>query len=161
VNGHDIANVSSASLRMHVVLAEQTPRMFHGTVLENVRFGHNAEDLDAERALTFVGLRPLLDSLPQRASTVLNFQGSNLSGGQRQRVGIARALVRSADVLILDEGTSALDITSRNQILDKLLEEYRDKILIFVTHDPQVIGRATRVIELQSRQAGPVEQVSA
>lgn len=148
VNGHDIGKLSTDSLRRHMILAEQAVRIFYGTVLENVQFDDPAARERAESALQLVGLTDLLSTLPQGLNTMLTFQGSNFSGGQRQRVGIARALVRTADVLILDESTNALDQNTRKAILDTLLTSYRDRILIFITHDPYVMERVDHVIEL-------------
>jgi ABC-type multidrug transport system fused ATPase/permease subunit len=153
VNGRDIAHLSTASLRQHVILAEQATRIFYGTVLENVRFDTDAKD-QAKDALQLVGLTDLLQSLPQGADTVLAFQGNNFSGGQRQRIGIARALVRTADVLILDESTNALDVETRKLILDTLLSSYKNRIIIFITHDPYVMERVDEVIELVPQKDG-------
>ncbi|MBA2587462.1 MAG: ATP-binding cassette domain-containing protein [Alphaproteobacteria bacterium] len=154
VNGRDIAQLSAESLRQRIVLAEQATRIFYGSVLENVRFDDRQHRAEAEQALQLVGLAELLGTLPQGMDTVLAFQGANFSGGQRQRIGIARALVRTSDVLILDESTNALDYETRKRILDTLLETYHDRIVIFVTHDPYVIERADAVIELTpARQA--------
>ena len=148
VNGRDIAQLSTASLRQHIILAEQATRIFYGTVLENVQFDNVKAKDEAEAALRLVGLTDLLKSLPNGLATMLTFQGNNFSGGQRQRIGIARALVRTADVLILDESTNALDYDTRRSILDTLLASYKNRILIFVTHDPYVIKRVDEVIEL-------------
>jgi len=148
VNGRDISRISNSSLRQHIILAEQATRIFHGTVLENVQFGHMSANEEANAALQAVGLQDLLSILPDGAETVLSFQGSNFSGGQRQRVGLARALIRTADVLILDESTNALDQITRERILDILLEDYGRKIIIFVTHDPYVINRVSKVVRL-------------
>jgi ABC-type bacteriocin/lantibiotic exporter with double-glycine peptidase domain len=117
-------------------------------VLENVQFNGPQQKEDAERALKLVGLGDVIATLPQGADTILAFQGNNFSGGQRQRIGIARALVRDADVLILDESTNALDFDNRKMILDALLTNYRDRILIFVSHDPYVGERCDEIIEL-------------
>lgn len=157
VNGRDISQLSSASLRRRILLSEQVVRIFFGTILENVQFGRAANDEDALRALGMVGLKEALNALPKGANTVLNFQGSNLSGGQRQRVGIARALVRTSDVLVMDESTNALDSRTREQILETILTSYRDRIVIFVTHDPQVIALVDEVIKL----GAPVANASA
>jgi ABC-type multidrug transport system fused ATPase/permease subunit len=149
VNGREIAQLSTDSLRRHVILAEQAVRISYGTVLENVQFDNAAARESAENALRLVGLTDMLQSLPAGLDTMLTFQGSNFSGGQRQRIGVARALVRTADVLILDESTNALDVETRKSILDALLASYKDRILIFVTHDPYVMEQVDEVIELK------------
>lgn len=148
INGQDISQISSTSLRERVILCEQVVRIFHGTISENVAFGKAFPQTQIDEALVSVGLEEALRALPAGADTVLSFQGSNLSGGQRQRVGLARATVRAADVLILDESTNALDYETRKKILDTLLASYKDRIVIFVTHDPYVASRVNRVIEL-------------
>jgi ABC-type bacteriocin/lantibiotic exporter with double-glycine peptidase domain len=148
VNGRDIAQFSPPSLRQHIILAEQATRTFYGTVLENVEFDSKAGD-KAEKALAMVGLTDLMNTLPEGNATMLAFQGNNFSGGQRQRMGLARALVRTADVLILDESTNALDGLTRQRILDALLSSYKDRIIIFITHDPHVMERVDEVIEMR------------
>jgi len=82
-----------------------------------------------------------MSDLPKGLDTMLDYQGTNLSGGQRQRVGIARALLRNPDVLVLDESTSALDAPTRNLVLTNILRHFQDRIVIVVTHDPVVIAR--------------------
>jgi ABC-type multidrug transport system fused ATPase/permease subunit len=156
VNGKDIASLSDHSLRKRIILAEQAVRIFHGSVLQNVQFDDPDASVRAEAALKLVGLAELLDSLPQGGHTMLTFQGGNFSGGQRQRVGIARALVRNADVLILDESTNALDQDTRVRIIDALLAEYKNRILVFITHDPYVMERVDQIVEMRPR-LGPDE----
>ena len=149
INGMDIAPISSTWIRERVVLAEQTTRLFFDTVLRNVIFGRNAERQDALSALHTVGLSEFLATLPNGADTALTYQGSNFSGGQRQRVGLARALLKPSDVLVIDEGTSALDFDTRERVLGNILKRYKDRIVIFVTHDPLVMERVDEIIRLQ------------
>jgi ABC-type bacteriocin/lantibiotic exporter with double-glycine peptidase domain len=161
VNGRDIAAFSNESLRSHIVLAEQATRIFYGSVLENVRFNGQQDKKEAEKALELVGLTDLLATLPHGIDTVLAFQGNNFSGGQRQRIGIARALVIDADVLILDESTNALDMDTRKMILDTLLSKYRDRILIFISHDAYVMEQCDEIIDLNSSQPSAPEMAAA
>jgi ABC-type multidrug transport system fused ATPase/permease subunit len=149
INGKDITGLSGTSLRQRIVLAEQTTRVFYHTIRHNVLFGRDAPLAAVTNVLNMVGLDELMASLPEGDQTFLNYQGSNLSGGQRQRIGLARAVLRNADVLILDESTSALDPDTRQQILNNILERYRDGILIFITHDPVILKSVDEVIHLK------------
>ena len=157
VNGKDIQGLSSDSLRQHIVLAEQAVRVFYDTIEHNVQFGREASSTDVARALDMVGLKEFLDGLPDGQRTLLNYQGSNVSGGQRQRIGLARALLLEADVLIMDESTSALDKATRECVLAAILPLYRDRIVIFIAHDPVILEMVDEVIHLgQAAPAGPL-----
>jgi len=149
VNDRDIAGISSSSLRHHISLSEQATRIFYDTVQHNVSFGRHASDEEILQALDEVNLADFISQLPQKAQTLMAYQGSNFSGGQRQRVGLARALLLSRDVLIMDESTSALDHATKGRILENIFTRYRDKIVIFIAHDPDILERVDEVIHLQ------------
>ncbi len=149
VNGQDIAGISGSSLRHHISLAEQATRIFYDTVQHNVRFGRQATDEDILQALDEVNLADFIAQLPQGAKTLMAYQGSNFSGGQRQRVGLARALLLSRDVLIMDESTSALDRVTKERVLANIFSHYQDKIVIFIAHDQSILERVDEVIHLR------------
>ena len=107
INGSDVKGFSDQSLRRRIVLAEQAVRIFYDTIEHNVQFGREATGEDVAQTLNMVGLDDFLAALPDGQLTLLNFQGSNVSGGQRQRIGLARALLKDADVLVMDESTSS------------------------------------------------------
>jgi ABC-type bacteriocin/lantibiotic exporter with double-glycine peptidase domain len=133
------------SLRRKVVLVEQQTRIFSGTVRENITFGLVLSDAEVQTAVEAAGLDEFVSSLPDGLGTRLDYQGANVSGGQRQRIGLARAIVRHPDVIILDEATSALDGQTRDQVLRNLKTLFRDRILLFVTHDNYVIQQVDEV----------------
>ena len=149
VNGRNINTISDLSLRRRVLLSEQATRIFYDTVQQNILFGRDARPQDVSEAIDMVGLGEFIASLPDGELTLLNYQGSNFSGGQRQRVGLARALLLPSDVLILDESTSALDHATREKILATILPLYREKILVFIAHDPGILAHVDEVITLQ------------
>jgi ABC-type bacteriocin/lantibiotic exporter with double-glycine peptidase domain len=150
INAADAADLPSAWIRGHVVLAEQTTRLFYDTVLHNVTFGRKASRETVGEALKLVGLKDFLDTLPDGVDTLVAYQGGNFSGGQRQRVGLARALLHPSDVLVIDEGTSALDHATKIVVLDRILDRYKDKLVIFVSHDQAVVDRVDEVIRLSA-----------
>ena len=146
VNGNNIVGISDQSLRQRIVLAEQTVRIFYDTIEHNVQFGRKATSSDVARTLDMVGLDDMLANLPDGQLTLLNYQGSNVSGGQRQRIGLARALLNDADVLIMDESTSALDVATRQALLGRILARYKDRIVIFIAHDTAILAQVDEVL---------------
>jgi ATP-binding cassette subfamily B protein len=84
-----------------------------------------------------------------RYDTVLGQGGVDLSAGQKQRIGIARAVLRAPDILVLDESTSSLDLATERRVLDKLLEHLLSTTVIAITHRSSVVERMTRVIEIR------------
>jgi ABC-type bacteriocin/lantibiotic exporter with double-glycine peptidase domain len=101
-----------------------------------------------ERAARLACIDDAIRQLPQGYDTRLQYRGTNLSGGQIQRIGLARALLRTPDVLILDESTSALDPDTRNAVVGNILKEYVDRIVVFITHDASISNRVDTVIDL-------------
>ena len=145
IDGVSYEKLDMSTLRQHVVLVEQQTRVFSGSLRENITFGLTVSDEELQSAVDLAGLSEFVQGLPSGLDTRLDYQGANLSGGQRQRVGLARALVRQPDVLILDEATSALDAHTRDVIVARLHEAFRDRVLIFITHDEKVSHGADEV----------------
>lgn len=137
-----------------LLLVEQQPKIFSSSLRENLLFGIEAGDDALWAALELVDLGDMARQLESGLDTPLTYLGENLSGGQRQRIGIARALLRRPDVLILDEASSALDTRTRELVSHNLRQFLRDGILIFITHDQAVAALADQVLDLgQARQA--------
>ena len=139
IGGIPYTEVDLASLRRKVVLVEQQTRIFSGSVRENVAFGLSPSEDEVQFAVEAAGLSDFVSSLPKGLESRLDYQGANLSGGQRQRIGLARAIVRQPDVLILDEASSALDGQTRDIVLQHLHELFKTKVLVFITHDSHIM----------------------
>jgi ABC-type multidrug transport system fused ATPase/permease subunit len=150
VNGIPLNDLDMHDFRKRVVLVEQQSRIFNDTVRNNIVFGLEAPASRLREALELSGFDQVLSQMPDGLETMLDYQGTNLSGGQRQRLGIARALLRNPDVLVLDESTSALDGATRDVILSNILRHFRNGIVIVVTHDPFVMAKMDQTLILKA-----------
>lgn len=126
LGGRDVQQQSLAELRARVAIVLQKNLLFSGTILDNLRWGNpQASQADVEAACRAAAAHDFISSLPQGYQTELGQGGVNLSGGQKQRLCIARALLRQAAVIILDDSTSAVDTATDKQIRQALAEESR------------------------------------
>jgi ABC-type multidrug transport system fused ATPase/permease subunit len=149
INSMPLNEIDIQSLRAKVVLLGQESMIFNDTVQNNIAYGAEASAEDIARAARIACIEDVIESLPDGYDTILQYRGTNLSGGQRQRIGIARALVRQPDVLILDESVSALDPVTKETVIENILTEYRHKIVIFVSHDLSIHDKVDTVLELR------------
>jgi ABC-type bacteriocin/lantibiotic exporter with double-glycine peptidase domain len=150
VNGAPLSELDARDYRKKVILVEQQSRIFNDTVRNNIVFGLTASEEEIRTAVRLAAFDQVLSALPNGLETMLDYQGTNLSGGQRQRLGIARALLRNPDVLVLDESVSALDAPTRNAVLSNILAHFRDRIVIVVTHDSVVISQMQHTLMLRA-----------
>jgi ABC-type multidrug transport system fused ATPase/permease subunit len=149
INAHDLSGLDPASVRQRILIVEQHARIFNETVFNNIAFGLSPSLEEVRGACRIACVEDDIDQLPEGFSTMLNYQGSNLSGGQRQRLALARALLRSPDVLVLDEATNALDHGTRSRVIANVCAEYRSRLLICVTHDREIAARFDHTLEIQ------------
>ena len=150
MNGLPVSEVADSEVRRRVILVGQDSAIFDDTVKNNICLGLNADLPTVRAACQTACIDEFIEAMEDGYATRLQYRGANLSGGQRQRIAIARALLRNPDLLILDEGTSALDKATQVRVIEKILREYSDRIVVFVTHDPAVIARVDDVIDLET-----------
>ena len=135
VDGMDIRDVTVASLRDQIGIVPQETMLFSTTVRENIRYGRlDATNQEVETAAKAANADGFIHELPQGYDTRIGERGLNLSGGQRQRIIIARALLRNAPILILDEATAYADMENQHKIQKSLEELCKDKTLIVIAH---------------------------
>lgn len=162
INGIPAERIPVDELRSRIVLVSQDTTIFNDTIANNIRFGAEASDEQVEQACRVACIHEFVVGLPQGYQSVLSYRGANLSGGQKQRIGLARAILRAPDVLLLDESTSALDMETREGVVENLLDYGRARIILFVTHDRWLMSRADVVLDMgQLNRAGAVSTAAA
>ncbi|MGE0316062.1 MAG: type I secretion system permease/ATPase [Lautropia sp.] len=165
VDGMDLRQLDPADFRRHVGFVSQEPRLFKGTLRENVLMGRAAADAGRlTEVATLTGLDRLVASHPQGWEMPVGEMGAMLSGGQRQLVALARALVTRPRILLMDEPTSSMDAQSELAFLQRLREAAGDCTLVMVTHRPAVLELAHRVTLIEGGRVvldGPRRQVMA
>ena len=135
IDGRDIREYALPALRSSLALVSQETALFNGTVRENIGMGKlGASDDEIVSAAKAARLHDFIMSLPAGYDTIVGERGNRFSGGQRQRLSIARALLRDAPILILDEATSSLDAETEHEILEELAAVTAGKTVISITH---------------------------
>jgi ATP-binding cassette subfamily B protein len=150
LDGMDIRDIDTESLRRLVGVVPQEVQLFHGTVLENVAYGDMQPDRERVIAVCRrVGIDRFIAELPGRYETLIGEHGVNLSGGQRQRLAIARALYRQPRILVLDEATSNLDAEAEALLLQLLHELRREGItVLLIAHRLSTVQVADKIAVL-------------
>jgi ATP-binding cassette subfamily B (MDR/TAP) protein 1 len=147
LDNYDLNQSDVTWLREHVAVVSQQANLFDASVAENIAYGSAAVSLEEiHRAAKAAAVHDFIMTLPQGYDTNLGENASLISGGQAQRLQIARALVRRASILILDECTSALDPENQRMVLDTIMRVKQDRTTIFVTHKADVMKRCDRIL---------------
>jgi subfamily B ATP-binding cassette protein MsbA len=163
IDGRDVRSFSLASLRDHIGLVAQDTFLFNDTVANNIAYGRDGVSAEAIRAAAETALADdFIRSLPQGYQTVIGDRGVKLSGGQRQRLSIARALLKNAPILILDEATSHLDSESEMLVQKALANLMEHRTVIVIAHRLSTIRRANKIVVLEKgrvREIGTHEEL--
>jgi subfamily B ATP-binding cassette protein MsbA len=150
LDGHAIDEYRLSDLRRQIALVGQQVMLIDGTVRMNVAYGEMGEaDADeVRRALDAANASEFVEPLPEGADTHIGTKGGRLSGGQRQRLVIARAILKNAPILILDEATAALDTESERLVQDALNRLMPDRTTLVIAHRLSTIEHADQVLVL-------------
>ncbi len=149
LGGVDLADIDLDAWRGHIGWVPQRPHLFARSVADNVRLGRAAaSDAEVAAALDAAGLTEVVRRLPDGAETLLGEGGAGLSAGERQRVSLARAFVRDAPLLLLDEPTASLDNETEAEVLSAVRTLVEGRTALIVAHRPALAALADRVVTL-------------
>jgi ATP-binding cassette subfamily B protein len=148
INDTSISDFTLDSVRDAIGFVSQEPFLFFGTITENVVYNQEATDEEVKHALQLAGALEFVENLEQGYNTMVGDRGVKLSGGQRARISLARALLKSPSLLILDEASSALDAETEKKIQENLLSTGKARATIAVAHRLSTIRNATEILAM-------------
>ncbi len=148
INGIDIQELTLESVRESLGFVNQDPFLFYGTVRENVMYSRQASDEEVNDAIELAGATAFIGEMNNGIDTMVGDRGVMLSGGQRARISLARALLKSPSLLILDEASSSLDAETEKRIQENLLSTGSARTTIAVAHRLSTIRNAEEIISL-------------
>jgi ATP-binding cassette, subfamily B, bacterial MsbA len=165
IDGHDLRDVTLESLRAQMATVAQDTFLFNETVGDNIRYGRwDASKEDIQQAARDALAHDFIEALPQGYDTVIGERGTKLSGGQRQRLAIARALLKNAPILILDEATSHLDTESEMLVQRALGNLITGRTVLVIAHRLSTVRRADKIVVLEGgrvREVGTHDELLA
>jgi ATP-binding cassette subfamily B protein len=150
IDGQDISRVTQQSLREAISVVPQDISLFHRSIMENIRYGRPTATDDEVLRAAMAARCDFIDSLPQGMATIVGDRGIKVSGGQRQRIAIARAFLKDAPILLLDEATAALDSESEEAIREALSRLMRGRTVVAIAHRLATLRNFDRVVMLQA-----------
>ena len=150
VGGMDISKVDPETLMTLYSIVFQDVTLFHDTILENIRLGKKgATDEEVLRAAKLANCNEFAEKLPNGYQTMIGENGSALSGGERQRISIARAFLKDAPIILLDEATASLDVENETLIQTALSRLIADKTVLMIAHRMRTVANADKVLVLK------------
>lgn len=153
VGGVDVRQMSGEQLASQISQIFQDAYLFQGSIADNIRIGKpDASDAQVMEAARQAGVVEIIERLPQGLDTPVGEGGARLSGGERQRISIARALIKDAPILLVDEATAALDAENQAAIAEALARLRGTRTLIVIAHQLSTVAMADQILVLDNGQ---------
>uniref|UniRef100_UPI0028AF0FBF amino acid ABC transporter ATP-binding/permease protein n=1 Tax=Enterococcus sp. TaxID=35783 RepID=UPI0028AF0FBF len=152
INGQPVADFGD-SISDVIGVINQSPYLFHTTILNNLRIGNEAaSEAEVWQVLAQVGLKEMVSALPEGLATMVDEAGLRFSGGERHRLALARILLKDTPIILLDEPTVGLDPITEQSVLETFFNVLNDKTIIWITHHLQGISMMDRIIFIEDGQ---------
>lgn len=165
LGGEDISKIDPETLLKNYSVVFQDVVLFNASVSDNIRIGRkDASDEDVRRAARLAQCEEFIDRLPNGYDTLLGENGETLSGGERQRISIARALLKDAPIVLLDEATASIDVENETKIQAGISELIKNKTVLIIAHRMRTVANAHKIVVLKdgtvAEQGSPPELIS-
>lgn len=150
VGGEDISTIEPEALLKHFAIVFQDVALFNSSVLENIRLGKkDATDEEVKKAASLAQCDYFVQKLPNGYDTLIGENGEKLSGGERQRISIARALLKDAPIILLDEATASLDAENESKIQTAISALVKNKTVLIIAHRMRTVSGADKIVALK------------
>jgi ATP-binding cassette subfamily B protein/subfamily B ATP-binding cassette protein MsbA len=154
MDGVPLTELALADLRRRIAMVTQQTELFNETILYNIRYGRwDATDEEIEAAARKAHAHDFIAEFPEGYRTMVGPNGFRLSGGQRQRIALARAFLRNAEILVLDEATSQIDVESERLIHEALAHYVQNRTVLMITHRASTLALADAIVEVEHGKA--------
>lgn len=151
IGGENINNYSEKAIMKHIAFVFQTPRLFKKSIYENVKTGNpSAPDSEIEKALHLAGCDSIIQKLPLGKNTVIGTKGIFLSGGEKQRIAIARAILKDANIIVLDEASAAIDPENEYELQKAFSNLMKGKTVIMIAHRLSSIRKVDEILVMEA-----------
>lgn len=153
LGGHDIKEIEPETLLKNYSVVFQDVILFNATIMDNIRIGkRGATDEEVMRAAKQAQCDVFVSKMPDGYKTIIGENGETLSGGERQRISIARALLKDAPIVLLDEATASLDVENETKIQTAISELVRNKTVLIIAHRMRTVAKADKIVVLEDGQ---------
>ena len=151
LGGQDIEKIDPETLLKYYSVVFQDVVLFNASILDNIRLGRrNATDEEVQNVAKLAQCDEFVEKMPQGYHTVIGENGETLSGGERQRISIARALLKDAPIVLLDEATASLDVENESKIQAGISELVKDKTVLIIAHRMRTVANADKIVVLEN-----------